>query len=127
MPIERITTDAAPAAGAYSHAVAHGDVLYLSGQLPLTVAGTLVEGGIEEQTRQVIANLDAVLQAAGSTLQQVLRATVYLVDRDDWAAMNEVFAAAFAGALPARTAIEVGPLAFGARVEIDVLAARAAA
>jgi 2-iminobutanoate/2-iminopropanoate deaminase len=126
MPIERISTDAAPSSsGAYSQAVAHGDVLYLSGQLPLDASGALVEGGVAEQTRQTLANAEAILHAGGSSLDRVLRATVYLVDREDWAAMNEVFAATFAGALPARTAIEVGPLAFGALVEIDIVAARA--
>lgn len=124
MPIERIVTSAAPAAGDYSHAVAHGDVVYVSGQLPLTLDGALVDGGIAAQTRQAFTNAEAILREAGSSLDHVLRVTVYLVDRHDWAAMNEVFAELFAGRLPARTALEVGPLAFGSLVEVDVIAAR---
>jgi 2-iminobutanoate/2-iminopropanoate deaminase len=124
MSIERIVTSAAPAAGNYSHAVAHGDVVYVSGQLPLTLDGAVVEGGIAAQTRQAFANAGAILSKSRSSLDRVLRVTVYLVDRDDWSAMNEVFAELFTGMLPARTAIQVGPLAFGSLVEIDVIAAR---
>jgi 2-iminobutanoate/2-iminopropanoate deaminase len=125
MPIERISTNAAPAAsGAYSQGVVHGDVVYLSGQLPLDASGTLVEGGIVAETRQTFANAAAILEAAGSSLERALRVTVYLVDCEDWGAMNEVFSEIFSGALPARTAIEVGPLALGALVEVDVIAAR---
>jgi 2-iminobutanoate/2-iminopropanoate deaminase len=126
MTVSRITApDAAPPSGAYSHAVVHGDTVYSSGALPLDPAtGALVAGGVGEQTRRTIANLDAVLRAAGSSLDRVLRATVYLVSRDDWAEMDAAFGEAFAHARPARTAIEVGPLAYGARVEIDVVAAR---
>ena len=125
MSIRRIIApEAAPPSGAYSHAVVHGSTVYASGALPLDpVTGERVAGGIAEETRQTIRNLDAVLRAAGSSLEHVLRATVYLVERDDWAAMNEVFGEFFGAAPPARTAIEVGPLAYGALVEIDVVAA----
>lgn len=125
MSIDRIATNAAPAPrGAYSQAVAHGDVVYLSGQLPLDLDGTLVTGGIAEQTRRVFANAEAILRGAGSSLDRVLRVTVYLVNRGDWAAMDEVFDEIFATARPARTAIEVGPLALDSLVEIDIIAAR---
>lgn len=125
MSIQRISTVAAPApSGAYRQAVAHGDVVYLAGQLPLDADGALVGADVAEQTRQTLANIETILQAAGSSLDRVMRATVYLVDGDDWAAMDAVFGAAFGDALPARTAIQVGPLALGARVEIDVIAAR---
>jgi 2-iminobutanoate/2-iminopropanoate deaminase len=125
MEIERINASGAPSAGAYSHAVVHGDVIYTCGQLPLDPAnGELVAGGAGEQTSRVLDNLEIVLRAAGSDLSRVLQATVYLVDRHDWPAMNAVFAERFAGTLPGRTAVEVGPLALGARVEIDVVAAR---
>lgn len=125
MSIERISTAAAPApSGAYRQAVAHGDVLYLAGQLPLDADGALVGADVAEQTRRTLANVEAILQAAGSSLNRVMRATVYLADGDDWAAMDAAFGAAFGEALPARTTIQVGPLGMGALVEIDVIAAR---
>ncbi|MGB2711443.1 MAG: Rid family hydrolase, partial [Conexibacter sp.] len=110
MSIDRIVSpDIAAPTGAYCHATVHGDTVYTAGQLGVDPGtGELVSGGIEAEVRQTLSNLDAVLRAAGSSLQQALKVNVYLVDHDEWAAMNAVFAEHFPGGLPARTAVEVG-------------------
>lgn len=123
---ECIYTPKAPeAVGPYSQAVAAGPFLFTSGQIPLDPAtGALVEGGIREQTEQVLRNVEAVLAQAGLTMDSVVKTTVFLTDMNDFAAMNEVYAAHFQGDYPARSAVEVGALPKGARVEIETVCVR---
>jgi len=123
MKREIISTDKAPAAvGPYSQAVRVGDLVFTAGQVALDPAtGKLVEGGIEEQTRQVLQNLAAVLEAAGSSLDRVVKTTVFLKDMGDFAAMNAVYAEFFPTDPPARSTVEVSALALGALVEIEAI------
>ncbi len=122
-----IASPEAPAAiGPYSQAVAYGGLIYASGQIGLDPAtGTLVEGGVEAQTRRALENLSAVLAAGGSSLDRVLRCTVYLADLADYAAVNSVYAEFFGESRPARAAVEVSRLPRDARVEIACIAAGA--
>jgi 2-iminobutanoate/2-iminopropanoate deaminase len=125
----RISTQNAPEAiGPYSQAVASPEMIYTSGQVALDPAsGQLVEGGIREQTKRVIQNLEAVLAAANRDLQHVVKTTVYLKSMSDFAAMNEVYAAYFAPegwVPPARSTVEVARLPKDALVEIEVIALR---
>lgn len=119
-----IATDAAPKAiGPYSQAVASGSLLFCSGQIALDpTSGQMVDGDVAAETRQVLANLAAVLAAAGATFRHVVKTTVYLADMDDFAAMNEVYATAFEPPAPARSTIQAARLPRNARVEIDVIA-----
>jgi len=120
-----VTAPSAPAAiGPYSHAATGGGgLLYLSGQTPIDPAtGRLVDGDVAAQTRQVFANLDAVLRAAGGTLADVVKVNVYLTSMDDFAAMNQAYAEALTAPYPARTTVAVAGLPLGARVEIEVVA-----
>ncbi|MCT0247594.1 Rid family detoxifying hydrolase [Synechococcus sp. CS-205] len=123
---EAITTDAAPApVGPYNQAVKAGGLLFCSGQIALDPAtGTLVGGGdVEAEARQVLANLQAVLSAAGCTAQQVVRTTVFLTDLADFAKVNALYAELFsAGVSPARACVQVAALPKGALVEIDCIA-----
>jgi len=123
MKREIISTDKAPAAvGPYSQAVRVGDLVFTAGQVALDPAtGKLVEGGIEEQTRRVLQNLAAVLEAAGSSLDKVVKTTVFLKDMGDFAAMNAVYAEFFPTDPPARSTVEVSALALGALVEIEAI------
>ncbi len=120
-----IQTSTAPAAiGPYSQAVVSNGLIFLSGQIPLDPAtGQLVEGDITSQTARVLENLKAVLQAAGSSLDRVLKTTVYLKDLAEFGRMNEVYGRFFPSAPPARSTVEVARLPRDARVEIDVIAA----
>jgi 2-iminobutanoate/2-iminopropanoate deaminase len=124
--IEAVITSAAPApVGPYNQAVKAGGVLYCSGQIALDPAsGAMVGGGdVEAETRQVLANLQAVLAAAGATPQQVVRTTVFLADLADFARVNALYAEVFGeGVSPARACVEVAALPKGARVEIDCIA-----
>lgn len=114
---------APPAVGPYSHAVRAGELLYLSGQTPLDPAtGALVPGDVGAQTTQVFANLAAVLDAAGRSFDDVVKANVFLVDMADFAAMNAVYATVFAAPYPARSTVAVAGLPLGARVEIELIA-----
>lgn len=119
-----IRTDAAPGAiGPYSQAVKANGFVFASGQIPTDPAtGQFVAGGIAEQTEQVLRNLSAVLEAAGSSLQQVVKSTVYLADMQEFAAMNEVYARFFANDPPARATVAAAGLPRDARVEIEVVA-----
>ena len=118
--------DAPAAIGPYSHAVAVGNFIYTSGQIPLDPkTGKLVADDIETQTRQVFANLSAVLTAAGVTPQQVVKSTVFLKDMADFPKMNALYEAAFAPHKPARSTVQVAKLPLDCRVEIEVVAYRA--
>ncbi|RKR75036.1 Rid family detoxifying hydrolase [Frondihabitans australicus] len=123
-----ISADTAPAAvGPYSHAASGtpDGLLFLSGQTPIDPAsGALVEGGIELQTRRIFANLAEVLAAATLTLDDVVKASVYLTSMDDFAEMNKVYGEVFTEPYPARTTVAVAALPLGAKVEIEVVAAR---
>lgn len=122
-----VTTGAAPAAiGPYTQAVVVGAMLYTSGQVGLDPeAGQMVVGGVEEQTRQVLQNLKAVLEAGGSSLAEVVKTVVYLKSMDDFAAMNAIYAEYLVpagGVAPARSTVEVARLPKDALVEIDAVA-----
>lgn len=124
---ETIATDRAPAAiGPYAQAVAAGDVLYCSGQIALDPAGELVgEGDVRVQARRALENLSAVLEAGGSSWSQVLKATIYLADMGDFAAVNEIYGEFIDAANPpARACVEVARLPKDVRVEIDAIALR---
>jgi 2-iminobutanoate/2-iminopropanoate deaminase len=124
MTIEAIETQEAPRAiGPYSQAVRAAGLLFLSGQIPLDpVTMELVEGGIEDQARQVLRNLQVVLEAAGSSLEKVVRTTVYLVDLGDFPTVNAIYAEYFPITKPARSTIEVARLPREVRIEIDAIA-----
>ena len=125
MPRLAISTSQAPAAiGPYSQAVRRGNMVFLSGQIPLDPAtGTLVEGDIAAQSRRVFDNLKAVCEAAGGSLDDVVRIGIYLVDLGDFAAVNAVMADYFKAPYPARSTIEVSGLPRGAQVEVDAILA----
>ncbi len=122
----RIETDRAPAAiGPYSQAIATGELVFTAGQIALDPAtGEIVEGGIAAETAQVLRNMAAVLEAAGSSLDRVVKTTVYLADMGEFAAMNEVYGTFFGDPPPARAAIQAAALPRGVRVEIDCVAVR---
>ncbi len=124
MSLKTITTAAAPAAiGPYSQAVVADGLVFCSGQIPLDPATAEVVGcDTASQTRQALKNLEAVLSAAGSSLGQVIKTTVFLQDLGDFAAMNAVYAEAFGGHKPARAAFEVSRLPKDVRVEIEAIA-----
>ncbi len=119
-----IHTDNAPAAiGPYSQAIEVDGFIYASGQLPVDPAtGSFPEGGIKEQTRQSLTNVQSILKAAGIDLGHVVKTTVFLASMDDFAAMNEVYAEFFSQPYPARSAVAVKQLPKGALVEIEVVA-----
>jgi 2-iminobutanoate/2-iminopropanoate deaminase len=115
------TTNAPAAIGPYSQAIADGTMLFTSGQIPLRADGTLVEGDIKVQTQQVFDNLRAVIEAAGGTLSQVVKTTVFLKDLQDFVAMNGVYEAAFGDHRPARSAVQVARLPRDVLVEIEAI------
>ena len=119
-----VKTEGSPGAiGPYSQAVVAGGFVYASGQIPIDPAtGQFVEGGVREQTAQVLRNLSRVLEAAGSGLSRVVKTTVYLADMNDFAAMNETYAEFFSQEPPARSTVQAARLPRDARVEIDVVA-----
>lgn len=120
--ISFIDTKQAPAAiGPYSQACVVGPFLYTSGQIPLTPEGNLVEGDIVTQAHQVFANLKAVLEAAGSSLSQVVKVTVFIKDMNDFARLNDVYAEYFGDHRPARSTVEVARLPKDVKVEIEVI------
>ncbi|MGZ8178193.1 RidA family protein [Williamsia sp. SKLECPSW1] len=124
MTREIVQAAGAPAAvGPYSQAVRDGGLLFLSGQAPFDPdTGAVVAGGIEAQTRQVFANLRAVLEAAGATFDDVLKVNVYLTDLNDFGVVNDIYAEHFNEPFPARTTIAAAGLPLGAAVEIELLA-----
>ena len=114
---------AAQPIGPYSHGVAcSGSMIFLSGQIPLRADGTMVEGTIEDQTRQIFENVRAILLSQGASLNDVVKTTVFLKDMNDFAAMNIVYAAEMGANRPARSAVEVSRLPKDAHVEIEVIA-----
>ena len=119
-----VATDKAPAAiGPYAQANIIGDLVITSGQIPIDPAtGNLVEGDIEAQTKQVFENLKAVLEAAGSGLDKIVKTTCFMDNMNDFAKMNEVYASFFSGDYPSRSAVEVAKLPKGALIEIEVIA-----
>ena len=125
MPIDFVATPNAPRAiGPYSQATRAGGLLFTAGQVGFDPStGELVDGGISEQTERVLQNVQAILQAAGLDLADVVKTTVFLVDMADFAAMNTVYARAFGDHRPARSTVAVAALPRGARVEIDAIAA----
>ena len=121
---ERIQTENAPAAiGPYSQAIKAGGFVFVSGQIPIDPqTGQFVPGGIAEQTRQVLKNLAAVLEAAGSSLDRVVKTTVFLADMKEFSGMNEVYATFFSSPPPARATVAAAGLPRDARVEIEAVA-----
>ena len=121
---EIVSTSQAPAAvGPYSQAVRVGNFVYSAGQIPLVPeTGKLVEGDIEAQTRQVMQNLTAVLEAAGTNLANVVKTTIFVTDLGDFSVLNQVYGSYFAGDPPARSTVQVAALPIDAKVEIEVVA-----
>jgi 2-iminobutanoate/2-iminopropanoate deaminase len=122
---QTVTTDKAPRAlGAYSQAVTHGGLAYLSGQIPIDpLSNKVIEGGISAQTERVLENIKAVLEASGASLDSVLKTTVYLKDMGDFAPMNEVYQRYFPKNPPARSTVQAAKLPRDVGVEIDAIAA----
>ena len=120
-----IRTDAAPApfqGAPYNQAIVAGELVFVAGQLGLKPGDTSVEGDIGRQTEQALANLAAILEAAGSSLEKLVKTSVFLVDLDDFQGMNEVYAAKVGGTPPARSTFQVAKLPSGALVEIEAVA-----
>jgi len=121
--MKRVETTLAPQAiGPYSQGIIVNNMFYSSGQIPLTPAGELVGGGIQEQTEQVFGNLQGVLEAAGSSLESVVKATVFIKNMDDFGELNEVYGKYFSTHKPARSCVEVARLPKDVLVEIEVIA-----
>lgn len=125
--LRAVHTEAAPAAvGPYSQAIVCNGWVFTAGQIPLDpVTGEMVAGDIRVQTERVLRNLEAVLEAAGSSLRHVVKTTVFLANMDDFGAMNEVYERVFAGHRPARSTVQAARLPRGAAVEIEAVAALA--
>jgi len=117
-----VTTQAPAAIGPYSQAVICGSTVYVSGQLPLDPATGLMPETTPEQARQSLANLQKILEAAGSGLDLVLRVGIFMVDLADFKAVNEVYSTFFTGACPARSTVQVAALPLGAKIEIEAVA-----
>ncbi|WP_456272827.1 RidA family protein [Bacillus sp. AK031] len=118
-----ISTSKAPAAiGPYSQGIIVNNLFYSSGQIPLTAEGMMIEGTVADQTHQVFKNLQAVLEEAGASLETVVKATVFIKDMNEFAAINEVYGEYFADHKPARSCVEVARLPKDALVEIEVVA-----
>lgn len=121
--MEFIQTDQAPAAiGPYAQAVKTEGWLYTSGQIPLTADGEIVEGGIEAQTKQVLKNVKAVLDAAGARTDQVVKVTIFLTDLADFSLVNELYADFFEEHTPARSCVQVAALPKGVQIEMELVA-----
>jgi 2-iminobutanoate/2-iminopropanoate deaminase len=123
--MKQIVTDKAPAAfGPFSQAIAANGMVFTSGALPIAPeTGALVDGGIEKQTHQTLKNLQAVVEAAGTSMENIVQVVIYLVDMKHFNKMNEVYASYFHEHLPARATVGVAALAKGALVEIQAIAA----
>ena len=123
--MDKIYTEKAPTpAGHYSQAIVHNGLVFVAGQLPIDpVNRKITEGGIEPQARQVIANIAAILEAAGSGLDKVLKSTIYIPDSSYWPEINRVYAECFGEHRPARAVIPCGELHYGVLLEMEVIAA----
>ena len=127
MPKKAITTSKAKAIGPYSAAIESGDLVFISGQIPLDSAvGKLVEGDIAAQTKQSLENLKTILAAAGLGFGHVVKTTIFLTSMGDFAAVNDVYKSYVGEPYPARSTIAVAALPMGARVEIEMIASRSA-
>lgn len=124
--MKALHTEKAPAAiGPYSQAIEVNGFVFASGQIPLDPAtGNVVEGGIEEQTRQALTNASAIMEAAGISLSNVVKTTVFMADMNDFAAMNEVYSTFFSEPFPARSAVAVKALPKGVLVEVECIATK---
>jgi 2-iminobutanoate/2-iminopropanoate deaminase len=124
---KQIQSDAAPAAiGPYSQAIQAGGFIFYSGQIPLDPeSGTMVEGGIVEQTRQVMSNMKAILSASRRDFSDIVKTTIYLTDLADFATVNEIYGEFFTDVPPARACVQVAALPKGAKVEIEWIAVAA--
>ena len=124
MTREPVSTPEAPAAiGPYTQAIrAEGKLLFISGQIPLRPDGTIAEGGVKEQTEQVVANIKAILSEAGLTTENVVKTTIFLSSMDHFATVNEVYGQMFQGPYPARSTVAVAGLPKGVDVEIETVA-----
>lgn len=121
-----LSPDAPQPVSVYSQAIQSGELLFLAGQIPLDpISGELVSGSIELETERIMQNLAAVLSAAGASLQQIVKTTVYLTNMGDFAEFNAAYAKHFPSAPPARTTVAVAALPRGARIEIEAIAALA--
>ena len=123
--MKKITTDQAPIpAGHYSQATVHAGLVYVSGQIPVVpLSGEKITGPVEKQTEQVLANLEAILEAAGSSLDDVLKVTVYVSDISLWGKVNEVYSRVFGDHKPARAIVPTRDLHYGFKVEVEAIAA----
>lgn len=124
LALEAITTNDAPAAiGPYSQAIRAGDWLFVSGQIPIPPEGGAIPEEFDQQVEQVLANLRAILQAAGADLSRVVKVNVYLTDLQNFAKLNEIYSAFFGAHRPARAVVQVADLPRGVKVEIEAVAA----
>ncbi|MEZ5291840.1 MAG: Rid family detoxifying hydrolase [Vicinamibacterales bacterium] len=117
-----VPSGGAPAIGPYSPALKVGQLVFLSGQIPLTSAGAIVDGGVREQAVQVLENMRGLLSAAGADFSKVVKTTIYLADMGDFGTVNEVYATFFSEPFPARATVQVARLPRDVRVEIDAIA-----
>ncbi|MFI5359097.1 MAG: RidA family protein [Halanaerobiales bacterium] len=121
--MRNINTEKSPQAiGPYSQGIISGNLIFVSGQIPLDADGKLVSDDIQEQTRQCLRNISHILEEAGSSLEKVIKTTIYLVDMDDFARVNEVYAGFFTEPYPARSCVEVSRLPRDVKIEIEVIA-----
>jgi 2-iminobutanoate/2-iminopropanoate deaminase len=118
------TGEAPQAIGPYSQGVDAGAIVFVSGQIPATPDGTLIEGGVAEQTRRCLSNVEGILKAAGLSLADVVKTTVFMTDLSQFIAMNEAYAQRFGAPFPARATVQVSALPKGAAVEIEAVAVR---
>ncbi|GAX59685.1 endoribonuclease [Candidatus Scalindua japonica] len=117
------TTKAPQAIGPYSQAVQWNNLVFISGQIPIDPgSGEIVKGDIQEQTKQILENMNNVLAAGGSSLDNVLRITIFLTDLDDYAAVNQMYARFFEKSKPARSTVQVSRLPMNVKIEIDAIA-----
>lgn len=124
MPEEVFTEDSYVSDSPYSQAIVHNDTVYVAGQVPVNKDGDIVGETIQPQTEQVMDNIETILDAAGTSMENITKTTVFLTDIGDFDAFNEVYARRMPEPRPARSAIEVSDLAIDVRVEVEVIAAR---